>query len=87
MTKTERITTAKAGEQVSIKLGYGGTTREHQVLAPCELKDNGTWYCVTHNEGFANQMQKDGHISDYGKNGKGKHKLVWLCFAHGPEQP
>lgn len=83
----ERVTTAVAGQEVPIKLRYDGKVHKETVKPPCELEDNGLWYCVTHLEPFQNQMQKDSHISNYGKNGRATHKLVWLCFAHGPEQP
>jgi len=50
------------------------------VLGPCSNKTNGTWYCLTHKEGFDNQLQKDTHI-------KGSCKMAWRCFEHGFEQP
>jgi hypothetical protein len=51
------------------------------VLAPCADKQNGTWYCVTHDKRFDNQFQKDLHIHS------GAHRLAWLCFKHGVEKP
>lgn len=76
------ISRVNAGEAVRIKEGpYPGRLVEYDVKAPCADKNNGRWYCVTHGEGFPNQMQKDSHIHE------GLHRLVWICFEHGPEQP
>lgn len=50
------------------------------VSKACD-QNRGTWFCVTHKEGFTNQLQKDGHIR------RGYHRLVWMCFEHGPETP
>lgn len=74
-----RIKAAQAGEKVAIR-GPDGLTRR-EVKAPCEDKHGGHWYCVTHQEAFDNQFMKDTHIS------KGRHTLVWMCHAHGAEQP
>lgn len=82
------MTTAKAGAKVNIRLRYDGKTHKHTVLEPCDQKENGLWYCTTHLESFMNPMDKDAHISCESKHGPAaKHVLVWLCFAHGPEQP
>lgn len=53
--------------------------RMHEVFPPCDNSHNGRWYCITHDERFENQLQKDIHISS------GKHKLAWVCFEHGLE--
>jgi hypothetical protein len=53
----------------------------YTVAAACELNE-GRWRCLTHEEGFGNQMQKDCHIGE-----PGEHVLAWVCFAHGPEVP
>lgn len=51
------------------------------VSGKCE-REEGYWYCATHDEMFANNMSKDGHIEK-----KGKHHLVWWCLLDGPEEP
>jgi len=79
----ELVTGVKAGEQV--KITYPGSeprTVTETVLPPCSEKGRGQWYCVTHQKGFVNQFEKDTHVG----NGK-LHKLVWVCFLHGIEQP
>lgn len=70
----EKITAAQAGELIKI-----GSLPE-RVLQPCADKHGGNWHCLTHKKSFANQLQKDGHIH------AGRHRLVWLCHQHGPEQ-
>ncbi len=82
------ITKALEGETVQWKEGPGNRQVKYQVKAACEQKNNGRWYCITHAEGFANQLQKDSHISEHSEFGPGaNHRLVWICFAHGPEVP
>lgn len=51
------------------------------VSPACTDKHGGHWYCVTHDERFDNQLQKDLHVS------VGTHLLAWNCKEHGPEQP
>jgi hypothetical protein len=77
----DNVTAAKQGETIALTFGPYGKPTTHEVLAPCDEKNNGHWYCVTHKQHFPNQLQKDGHIH------VGKHKLVWVCHRHGPEQP
>lgn len=52
-----------------------------EVKPACAEKNKGHWFCATHGRHFANQLEKDGHIHT------GKHELVWVCHAHGFEQP
>lgn len=76
------IETVKAGEKLTVT--YPGATPrkvEVTVVAACDVKDRGQWYCATHDEFFANQFDKDTHIST------GSHKLAWNCFEHGIEEP
>lgn len=69
---------AEEGLEVSIPhLNKGKLT----VQPACDTKDQGQWYCVTHQEGFQNNMQQWSHCE------AGKHVLVWICFRHGPEVP
>lgn len=77
--ETERISKAAIGRRFRLKL-HGDRDRNYVVGAACALNE-GHWYCLTHGEGFANQIQKDGHIH------RGRHELVWVCHHHGPEVP
>lgn len=79
--RIERIVPAKQGER------FQHNRERYTVGAPCQNKHGGKWFCIIHKQAFDNQMQKDSHISEYGSNGSVRHKLVWWCFEHGPEQP
>jgi hypothetical protein len=46
----------------------------------CEL-DRGHWACLSHRRNFHSRRSLDRHTR------LGEHRLVWLCWAHGPEQP
>jgi hypothetical protein len=46
----------------------------------CEL-ERGHWACVSHRRTFRTRRSLDRHIR------LGEHRLIWLCWAHGPEQP
>jgi hypothetical protein len=46
----------------------------------CEL-DRGQWACLSHRRNFRTRGSLDRHTR------LGEHRLVWLCWAHGPEQP
>jgi hypothetical protein len=46
----------------------------------CEL-ERGHWACLSHRRTFRTRGSLDRHIR------LGEHRLVWLCWAHGPEQP
>jgi len=56
---------------------------ETYVVKPsCKLNTpKGWWVCLTHDESFANQLQKDCHI------GNGDHVMGWVCPEHGLEVP
>jgi hypothetical protein len=43
--------------------------------------DRGHWACVSHRRNFHIHRSLDRHTR------LGEHHLVWLCWAHGPEQP
>jgi hypothetical protein len=77
-----RISLATAGEQARFPFPVGVSSRPVTLTIgpPCEL-GRGHWACVTHNRGFATRRSLDRHIR------LGEHRLVWLCWAHGPEQP
>ncbi len=42
--------------------------------------DRGHWACLNHRRSFHTHRSLDRHIR------LGQHRLVWLCWAHGPEQ-
>jgi hypothetical protein len=46
----------------------------------CEL-DRGHWACLSHRRTFRTRRSLERHTH------LGQHRLVWLCWAHGPEQP
>jgi hypothetical protein len=43
--------------------------------------DRGHWACLNHRRTFHTRRTLDRHTH------LGEHRLVWLCWAHGPEQP
>jgi hypothetical protein len=43
--------------------------------------DRGHWACLNHRRTFRTRRTLDRHTH------LGEHRLVWLCWAHGPEQP
>lgn len=47
----------------------------------------GRWHCITCDTGFANQFEKDTHISAVLVEGGSEHVLCWICAVHGPEAP
>lgn len=76
------ITASVVGELIKLPVRTGeGKPVEIRVEAACDDKHGGRWFCVTHQERFDNQLQKDFHVTD------GTHELVWICFDHGPEAP
>jgi len=50
------------------------------VGPPCEL-ERGHWACLSHRRNFHSRRSLERHTR------LGEHRLVWLCWAHGPEQP
>jgi hypothetical protein len=76
------VEAVQAGEQVPITYrGSEDRTETVTVKVACPNQTGGHWYCVTHQEGFAHNFDKDTHIRE------GKHRLVWICHEHGAEQP
>lgn len=74
MPHDSKITRARVGATTTDRNG-----RVWTIHTKCE-HNRGQWYCVTHREFFANQLQKDGHIH------VGTHKLAWLCHDCGTLQ-
>lgn len=73
------ITKATVGQTFK-SLMPSGAKNEYTLQAACENKTNGRWYCVTHDQTFLNQFEKDSHIHT------GNHALAWICLEHGPEE-
>ena len=67
-------------ETFTSNVGPNNEPETFTVAAGCDT-DRGRWFCVTHDESFTNNFQKDMHITT------GKHRFVWICFDHGPERP
>lgn len=76
---------AAEGSKITMLLWVAGEQerKELVVKAACADKNNGQWYCSTHEQAFDNQFSKDMHIGDHNK----KHVMVWVCRAHGVEVP
>ena len=73
---------AEAGEPTPDPLAAGVSSRPGTLtVGPlCEL-ERGHWACVSHRRTFRTRRSLDRHTR------LGEHRLVWLCWAHGPEQP
>ena len=63
-----------------VPAGAGSCPGTLMVGPLCEL-DRGHWACLSHRRTFHSRRSLDRHTR------LGKHRLVWLCWAHGPEQP
>jgi hypothetical protein len=73
---------AEADERVPYRFPPGVSSRPVTLtVGPlCEL-DRGHWACLSHRRNFRTRRSLDRHIR------LGEHRLVRLCWAHGPEQP
>jgi hypothetical protein len=60
--------------------GVNSTPVSRTVGPMCQL-ERGHWACLSHRRTFRTRGSLDRHIC------LGEHRLVWLCWAHGPEQP
>jgi len=76
--KFPTVEPVKAGEQFR----FGSSNELTTILPNCKENWRGEWYCATHEEVFQSQFEKDTHIQC-----RGKHRLIWWCSGHGPEQP
>jgi hypothetical protein len=77
-----KTSSAEADEPTPDSLAAGvssgpGTLR---VGPLCGL-DRGRWACLSHRRTLRTRRSLDRHTH------LGEHRLVWLCWAHGPEQP
>lgn len=80
------LTQALAGERVRMTLTVRGKRATKTVTVGAyhpstPSNEIGHWLCVTHDQHFDNQFQKDTHINE------GTHHLAWICHEHGIEQP
>jgi hypothetical protein len=78
---TASLATA-AGEPTPdpVPTGVGSGPGTLTIGPLCEL-DRGHWACLSHHRTFHTHRSLDRHTR------LGEHRLVWLCWAHGPEQP
>ncbi len=63
-----------------VPAGVDSHPRTLTVGPLCGLK-RGHWACVSHRRNLHTHRSLDRHTR------LGQHRLVWLCWAHGPEQP
>jgi hypothetical protein len=59
----------------------GGSGPVTLTVGPLCGLDRGHWACLSHRRTFRTRRSLDRHTH------LGEHRLVWLCWAHGPEQP
>src|SRR5512132_4052360 len=73
---------AAAEELASYSLpGEVGSGQGTLMVGPLCGLERGHWACVSHRRTFRTRGSLDRHIR------LGQHRLAWLCWAHGPEQP
>lgn len=70
-----KTTDVEAGEIVTSRGGVETTVK------PSCGDGAGHWWCVKHDEFFANNLSARTH------DGRGTHRMAWWCFEHGPEVP
>ena len=76
------VTSVDEGDRIKLKdLADRRRKIVYTVSPTCPNKNWGRWLCITHGQGFSNQIEKDFHIE------QGAHQLAWLCFEHGYEKP
>jgi hypothetical protein len=75
-------TSSPADEPTPHPLPAGANSRPVTVtIGPLCGLDRGHWACLSHRRHFHTRGSLDRHTH------LGEHRLVWLCWAHGPEQP
>jgi hypothetical protein len=73
---------AAAEEQTSHSVpGEVGSGQGTLIVGPLCGLERGHWACISHRRNFRTRRSLDRHTRH------GEHRLVWLCWAHGPEQP
>jgi hypothetical protein len=77
-----RTSVAAAGEPTPDPSPVGGSSPPGTLtVGPLCGLERGHWACVSHRRHFHTRRSLDHHTR------LGQHRLVWLCWAHGPEQP
>ena len=77
-----KICSAAAGEPTPDPLAAGVNSGPVTLMVGplCQL-ERGQWACLSHRRNFRARRSLDRHTH------LGEHRVVWLCWAHGPEQP
>lgn len=76
---TDQTNVMEAVEGVS----FDWDGNEYVIGPKCDDKSApGSWRCIAHGEGFANNLQMWTHCDD-----ERVHRIAWICTAHGPEVP
>jgi hypothetical protein len=77
-----KTSSAAAGEPSPDPLAAGVNSGPVTLMVGplCQL-ERGHWACLSHRRNFHSHRSLDRHTR------LGEHRLVWLCWAHGPEQP
>jgi hypothetical protein len=77
-----KTSSAAAGERAPDPLPGGVSSRPGTLtVGPLCGLERGHWACVSHRRNFRTRRSLDRHTR------LGEHRVVWLCWAHGPEQP
>jgi hypothetical protein len=72
---------AEAGEPTPDPVPDVSSSPGTLTVGPLCGLDRGHWACLSHHRYFHSHRSLDRHTR------LGEHRLVWLCWAHGPEQP
>jgi hypothetical protein len=77
-----KTSSAQADEPALDPLAAGADSRPVTLrIGPLCGLDRGHWACLSHRRTLRTRWSLDRHAH------LGEHRLVWLCWAHGPEQP
>jgi len=77
-----KTSSAEADEPTPYPFPVGVSSRPVTLtIGPLCGLERGHWACVSHRRNFRTRRSLDRHTR------LGEHRLVWLCWAHGPEQP
>jgi hypothetical protein len=77
-----KTSSAAAGEPTPDPSAAGaGSGPGALTVGPLCGLERGHWACLSHRRTFHTRRSLDRHTH------LGEHRLVWLCWAHGPEQP
>jgi hypothetical protein len=77
-----KTSSTQADEPALDPLAAGADSRPVTLrIGPLCGLDRGHWACLSHRRTLRTRWSLDRHAH------LGEHRLVWLCWAHGPEQP